>query len=186
MVRLSVLVLSAVAASAAFANMLPPEPPPVVVEMHAINGNGVGAKIGTVELRQTSMGLVFSPNLKGLPPGERGFHVHEKGDCGTGMKDGKAVAGLAAGPHYDPDGHGKHLGPKGEGHRGDLESLKVGPDGASSAPLISNRLKLKDVAGRALMIHAGGDNYSDQPDPLGGGGARIACGVVSAKAGHAS
>jgi Cu-Zn family superoxide dismutase len=28
------------------------------------------------------------------------------------------------------------------------------------------------------MIHAGGDNYSDQPVPLGGGGARIACGVV--------
>ena len=29
------------------------------------------------------------------------------------------------------------------------------------------------------MIHAGGDNYSDQPQPLGGGGARIACGVIN-------
>jgi Cu-Zn family superoxide dismutase len=28
------------------------------------------------------------------------------------------------------------------------------------------------------MIHAGGDNYSDHPEKLGGGGARIACGVV--------
>ena len=28
------------------------------------------------------------------------------------------------------------------------------------------------------MIHAGGDNYSDTPAPLGGGGARIVCGVV--------
>jgi Cu-Zn family superoxide dismutase len=28
------------------------------------------------------------------------------------------------------------------------------------------------------MIHEGGDNYSDKPKPLGGGGARIACGVV--------
>ena len=28
------------------------------------------------------------------------------------------------------------------------------------------------------MIHAGGDNYSDQPKPNGGGGARIACGVI--------
>ena len=27
-------------------------------------------------------------------------------------------------------------------------------------------------------VHAGGDNYSDQPAPLGGGGARIACGVI--------
>jgi Cu-Zn family superoxide dismutase len=28
------------------------------------------------------------------------------------------------------------------------------------------------------MIHEGGDNYSDEPAPLGGGGARIACGVI--------
>jgi len=28
------------------------------------------------------------------------------------------------------------------------------------------------------MIHAGGDNYADQPAPLGGGGARVACGVI--------
>jgi superoxide dismutase, Cu-Zn family len=28
------------------------------------------------------------------------------------------------------------------------------------------------------MIHSGGDNYSDAPAPLGGGGARIACGVI--------
>jgi Cu-Zn family superoxide dismutase len=44
--------------------------------------------------------------------------------------------------------------------------------------VIARRLKLADVKGRAIMIHAGGDNYSDQPAPLGGGGARIACGVV--------
>ena len=91
------------------------------------------------------------------------------------------IAGLAAGSHFDPDGHGKHLGPKGDGHRGDLETLKVGPDGVSAVPLASNRLKLKDVLGRSLMVHAGGDNFSDAPLALGGGGARIACGVVSAK-----
>jgi Cu-Zn family superoxide dismutase len=34
------------------------------------------------------------------------------------------------------------------------------------------------VKGKALMIHAGGDNYADQPKPLGGGGDRIACGVI--------
>jgi len=30
------------------------------------------------------------------------------------------------------------------------------------------------------MVHAGGDNYSDTPAALGGGGARMACGVVPA------
>ena len=39
-------------------------------------------------------------------------------------------------------------------------------------------LKLEDVAGRALVIHEGGDNYSDTPKPLGGGGVRMACGVI--------
>ena len=33
------------------------------------------------------------------------------------------------------------------------------------------------VSGRALVIHAGGDNYTDQPEN-GGGMGRIACGVV--------
>jgi Cu-Zn family superoxide dismutase len=28
------------------------------------------------------------------------------------------------------------------------------------------------------MIHAGGDNYSDEPASLGGGSARIACGII--------
>jgi Cu-Zn family superoxide dismutase len=29
------------------------------------------------------------------------------------------------------------------------------------------------------MIHQGGDNYSDDPKKLGGGGARVACGVIN-------
>ncbi len=28
------------------------------------------------------------------------------------------------------------------------------------------------------MVHAGGDNHSDHPLPLGGGGERFACGVI--------
>jgi Cu-Zn family superoxide dismutase len=39
------------------------------------------------------------------------------------------------------------------------------------------RLKLSDIQGRALVIHEGGDNYSDTPEN-GGGKGRIACGVI--------
>jgi Cu-Zn family superoxide dismutase len=28
------------------------------------------------------------------------------------------------------------------------------------------------------MIHVGGDNHADHPEKLGGGGARVACGVI--------
>ncbi|WP_246764106.1 superoxide dismutase family protein, partial [Cronobacter sakazakii] len=38
--------------------------------------------------------------------------------------------------------------------------------------------KLDEVKGKALMVHVGGDNLSDHPKPLGGGGARYACGVI--------
>ena len=44
--------------------------------------------------------------------------------------------------------------------------------------LLAPRIKLSEIKGRSLMIHAGGDNYSDDPKPLGGGGARVACGVI--------
>jgi Cu-Zn family superoxide dismutase len=37
---------------------------------------------------------------------------------------------------------------------------------------------VEDLKGRSLMIHQDGDNFSDQPEPLGGGGPRVACGVV--------
>jgi Cu-Zn family superoxide dismutase len=49
----------------------------------------------------------------------------------------------------------------------------------ATSPVLAPRLKkLEDVKGRALMIHAGGDNYSDTPAKLGGGGARMACGLI--------
>jgi superoxide dismutase, Cu-Zn family len=43
---------------------------------------------------------------------------------------------------------------------------------------VAPHLPVADVKGHSIMIHVGGDNYSDQPAPLGGGGARFACGVV--------
>ena len=52
----------------------------------------------------------FTQSFPGLPPGEHGFHIHEKGDCGPGMNQGKLAAGFAAGGHYDPAHTKKHLG----------------------------------------------------------------------------
>ncbi|MDH3563904.1 MAG: superoxide dismutase family protein, partial [Gammaproteobacteria bacterium] len=56
--------------------------------------------------------------------------------------------------------------------------LKVGASGNVKSKVTAPRLKVADLKGRSLMIHEGGDNYSDNPKPLGGGGVRIACGVV--------
>jgi Cu-Zn family superoxide dismutase len=150
----------------------------IVVTMHKVDSTGVGEAIGTITVSSSPYGTIFTPDLHGLSPGVHGFHVHEKPNCGTAVKDGKPVAGLAAGGHYDPAGTGKHEGPYANGHLGDLPALYVGPDGRATQPVLAPRVKVSDLKGRSLMIHAGGDNYSDKPEALGGGGARVACGVV--------
>jgi Cu-Zn family superoxide dismutase len=59
-----------------------------------------------------------------------------------------------------------------------LPVLEVGTDGRGTTAVIAPRLTVAQVRGLALVIHAGGDNYADQPAPLGGGGLRIACGAI--------
>ncbi|WP_312228390.1 superoxide dismutase [Cu-Zn] SodC [Pseudescherichia sp.] len=150
------------------------------VEMNLVTSQGVGQSIGTVKITETDKGLEFAPDLKALPPGDHGFHVHAKGTCEPAMKDGKPSAAEAAGGHLDPHTTGKHEGPEGAGHTGDLPVLQVNNDGKATQPVVSPRLKkLDEVKNRSLMIHVGGDNYSDKPEPLGGGGARYACGVIN-------
>ena len=152
----------------------------VTVSMFKIDANGVGAEIGTLALSDSRGGLRIVPNLRGLPPGPHGFHIHENPNCGPGLKDGKMQAGMAAGGHYDPHGTGKHVGPTGSGgHAGDLPVLNVAADGTATETVHALRLSVNSVRGRAIVIHEGGDNFADTPKPLGGGGARIACGAIS-------
>jgi superoxide dismutase, Cu-Zn family len=141
---------------------------------------GPGAPVGTVTLADGSGGAVVTTDLQGLPPGPHGFHIHAGMSCAPGPdKTGKVIPAGAAAGHLDPAMTGKHLGPEGMGHMGDLPFITVATDGSDhetlSAPHVISVAALK---GHALMIHAGGDNYSDTPAPLGGGGARIACGVI--------
>jgi superoxide dismutase, Cu-Zn family len=150
----------------------------VVVPMNLVNEQGLGKNIGTITISEGPKGLVFTPKLTDLTPGLHGFHVHQNPDCAAGTKDGNQVSGLAAGGHYDPAGSGKHEGFEGKGHLGDLPALTVNAEGTATTAVTAPRLKMSDVKDRSLMIHAGGDNYSDTPAALGGGGARIACGVV--------
>jgi len=150
----------------------------IKVTMNAITADGVGKSIGTITIKEGKDGVTVEPKLKDLTPGEHGFHVHEKASCDPADKDGKKTAGQAAGAHFDPDGTKTHKGPGGGGHKGDLPKLVVSDKGEAKDKLEVKGVTLADFQGRALMIHAGGDNYSDAPKPLGGGGDRIVCGVA--------
>ena len=149
----------------------------ITVQMTIVDEKGIGESVGQVVLSETPYGIVFSPSLAGLPPGLHGFHVHENASCGPKEKDGTMVAALAAGGHYDPAASKRHGLPWGDGHLGDLPALYVDGMGNANYPVLAPRLKITDVEGRSLMVHAGGDNHADHPAPLGGGGARLVCGV---------
>ncbi|WP_034947788.1 superoxide dismutase family protein [Erwinia oleae] len=149
------------------------------VEIKLATTQGAGESIGSVTIDETEYGLTFTPDLKSLPAGIHGFHVHANGSCDPQSKDGKTVPAGAAGGHLDPQKTGKHLGPWQQGHLGDLPALYVTPDGKATYPVLAPRLKkLSEVKGHALMVHVGGDNHADHPAPLGGGGDRFACGVI--------
>ncbi|MGD6737835.1 superoxide dismutase [Cu-Zn] SodC [Photobacterium leiognathi subsp. mandapamensis] len=138
-----------------------------------------GKPVGTIELSQNKYGVVFTPELADLTPGMHGFHIHQNGSCASSEKDGKVVLGGAAGGHYDPEHTNKHGFPwTDDNHKGDLPALFVSANGLATNPVLAPRLTLKELKGHAIMIHAGGDNHSDMPKALGGGGARMACGVI--------
>lgn len=151
----------------------------ITVPMHLAEPGGPAKEIGQVVLADSQYGLVLTPELHGLPPGLHGFHVHQNPSCDANEQDGKKVPAGAAGGHYDPDGTKTHGTPwDDKAHRGDLPPLFVDSGGHAAQPVLAPRLKEADVKGRALMVHAGGDNHADHPQPLGGGGARVACGVI--------
>jgi superoxide dismutase, Cu-Zn family len=150
----------------------------VSVQMYSVDDKGVGNPIGQVVISETAYGVVFAPALAGLPQGTHGFHVHENPACEPKEQNGKMVPALAAGGHYDPAGTKRHGLPWGDGHLGDLPVLVVDQTGKANTPVLAPRLKMADLKGRSLMIHVGGDNHADHPNPLGGGGARLVCGVI--------
>ncbi|MGL6115769.1 MAG: superoxide dismutase family protein [Cetobacterium sp.] len=138
-----------------------------------------GKDLGIVKIEETKYGLVFKPELKNLIPGLHGFHIHEKGDLSTTKKDGKDVLGGGAGGHYDPEKTGKHGYPWTEdNHKGDLPGLYVDSNGEATNPVLAPRLTLEEIKGRSIMIHEHGDNHMDSPQPLGGGGPRMAAGII--------
>lgn len=135
-----------------------------------MNLTATGKPIGTIKADDTIYGLLLTPRLRDLPPGVHGFHVHQGAFCSN--------HGMGAGDHLDPLHTHSHQGPyEGDGHLGDLPVLIVNSQGKATLPVLAPRLKLYQIKDHALMIHAGGDNYSNDPKN-GGGGARIACGVV--------
>ena len=143
------------------------------IPMYTVAKVGNGVSLGKITAVDTPRGVLFKPQLAGMQPipAVRGFHVHVGDSCDN--------FGLAAQGHFDPQNTNQHLGPyNAQGHLGDPQVLVINKNGSVTLPVFAPRLSLRDIAGHTLIIHANGDNYSDKPSLLGGGGDRVACGVI--------
>lgn len=147
----------------------------VVIEMNLLGEKG-DQPAGRIVAVNSPYGVVFYPQLNGLAPGVHGFHVHVNPDCGPTEKG----LGMKAGGHWDPENTGTHSFPWADnGHKGDLPALYVAEDGTATQPVLAPKIKsIEELRNHSIMVHVGGDNHHDHPATLGGGGARMACGVM--------
>ncbi len=127
---------------------------------------------GVVYFVKDGKAVHVTGTVKGLKPGEHGFHVHEYGDV-TGVADG-----LSAGGHFNPEKkmHGKPGDT--ERHVGDLWNIKAGDDGVATIDIKDSKLELSgphSILGRGLVVHANPDKFTQ---PVGDAGGRVAVGVV--------
>jgi superoxide dismutase, Cu-Zn family len=131
---------------------------------------------GTVTFSDKDGKVEVAIDLKGLKPGEHGFHIHEKGDCSS--PDAKS-----AGDHFNPD-QKKHGAPDApEHHAGDFGNLTADKDGNVKTTMTIDFVTLGEgpnsAVGKAVIVHEKKDDLKTQP--TGDAGGRIACGVVEKK-----
>jgi Cu-Zn family superoxide dismutase len=167
----------ALLASAAGAALADGAPATATAPLKAADGSSAGQAL----LTEAPGGVLLRIEVKGLAPGWHGLHFHDKGDCSSAdfKSAGPHMHGMAAAVHG--------LLNAGATETGDLPNIHVAADGTGSAEIYSaavslhgadGRPALLDADGSAIVIHANPDDHVTQP--IGGAGARVACGVISA------
>ena len=132
-----------------------------------------GTATGIVSFSASGNAVDVHVQASGLVPGSvHGIHVHETGNCAS-------ADFMSAGGHFNPthQPHGPQTGPH---HLGDMPSLLADPSGKVDAKFTLNGVALggsDGYVGRAVILHAGPDDYATQP--TGNSGGRIACGVIA-------
>lgn len=130
-----------------------------------------GTRVGTGIAEEVEGDIRVIVEVKGLPKGAHGVHIHTTGKC-------EAPDFASAGGHWNPTTHQHGRENPAGPHMGDLPNLHAGEDGRDEIVLTlkgATFAGLMDADGAALVVHANADDY--KTDPSGNSGGRIACGV---------
>jgi superoxide dismutase, Cu-Zn family len=128
---------------------------------------------GTVTFTQQDQDVHVVADLTGLSPGKHGIHIHEKDD----LSDPQLKS---AGPHWDMGGKHHHGGPETmEHHAGDLGNITADDAGKAHLDLVLKNMKILDLSGHSVIVHAGEDDM--KTDPAGNSGGRVAGGAIQIK-----
>ena len=164
------------------------EPAPVQDEAPGATAMAVlhdaeGAVVGTATFVEGAQGVVLTAQVLGLSAehdGSHGFHVHAVGEC-------VAPDFTSAGGHFNPLETDHACPGTAVRHAGDFGNIEI-VGGTGTLEVASDLVTVApgptSVVGQAVILHAGEDDCSSQP--TGAAGARLACGMVEAKAEEAA
>uniref|UniRef100_A0A2H4GBT4 Superoxide dismutase [Cu-Zn] n=1 Tax=Bursaphelenchus mucronatus TaxID=6325 RepID=A0A2H4GBT4_BURMU len=141
-----------------------------------------GEKIGTLNLVQEDGKLKITGKLSGLPPGQHGFHIHEKSDLTNNC--------LNTGGHFNPFEKDHGAPSDEERHAGDLGNILVKDDGTVDIAVEDHLASLEgntNVLNHAVVVHEKADDLGKGGDAgskkTGNAGSRLACGVIASGSG---
>ncbi len=145
----------------------------VVVNLEPKSESTAGGK---VIFKQKNGLVTMVAVLNGLTEGTHAIHIHESSDCTSA--DGKSTGG-----HWNPTAqpHGKFESETGF-HKGDIGNFEADADGRGTITVVTREWCIgcaddtKNILDKAIIVHAGEDDFTTQP--TGAAGGRVSCGGI--------
>ena len=128
---------------------------------------------GDAQLRTTASGVEIHVEVEGVPPGEKGMHIHQTADCSD-------IPNKSMGSHFAPQAANHGLPNAAEHHLGDLGNIRINEDGKGTLDITVPGANLRrgdgmSFVGRSIVLHESNDKGTGES---GDSGTPIACAPI--------